>query len=113
MAQKLRKIKILFTIPNFDTAGSGKALLKVAQRLDKERFIPEILCMHDRGAFFNVVKESGIKVYVYQYTTPMKPYIRGLKEVFKISRFLKSMNFAFFPILHKAQLISRFLNFKD
>ena len=92
MAQKLRKIKILFTIPNFDTAGSGKALLKVAQRLDKERFIPEILCMHDRGAFFNVVKESGIKVYVYQYTTPMKPYIRGLKEVFKISRFFKSID---------------------
>ena len=92
MAQKLRKIKILFTIPNFDTAGSGKALLKVAQRLDKERFIPEILCMHDRGAFFNVVKESGIKVYVYQYTTPMKPYIRGLKEVFKISRFFISID---------------------
>ena len=92
MAQKLRKIKILFTIPNFDTAGSGKALLKVAQRLDKERFIPEILCMHDRGAFFNVVKKSGIKVYVYQYTTPIKPYIRGLKEVFKISRFFKSID---------------------
>ena len=91
MAQKLRKIKILFSIPNFDTAGSGKALLKVAQGLDKERFIPEILCMHDKGAFFNTVKESGIKVHIYQYTTQMKPYVRGLKEVFKISRFFKSI----------------------
>ena len=91
MAQKHRKIKILFTIPNFDTAGSGKALLKVAQTLDKEIFIPEILCMHNKGTFFNAVKESGIKVHLYQYTTPMKPYIRGVKEVFKISRFFKSI----------------------
>ena len=41
---------------------------------------------------FNTVKESGIKVHIYQYTTPMKPYIRGLKEVFKISRFFKSID---------------------
>ena len=38
MEAKPIKIKILFTIPNFDTAGSGKALLNIALRLDREKF---------------------------------------------------------------------------
>ena len=38
MERKQKKIKILFTIPNFDTAGSGKALLNIAKRLDRTRF---------------------------------------------------------------------------
>ena len=46
--------------------------------------------MHDKGAFNTV--ESRIKVHIYQYTTPMKPYIRGLKRGFKISRFFKSID---------------------
>ena len=30
MEEKSIKVKILYTIPNFDTAGSGKALLNIA-----------------------------------------------------------------------------------
>ena len=91
MARKSKKIKILFTIPNFDTAGSGKALLKVALSLNKELFVSEILCMHKRGAFFKVVEKSGVKVHVFQYTTKMKPYVKGILNSYKISRFLKSI----------------------
>lgn len=91
MARKFKKIKILFTIPNFDTAGSGKALLKVALSLNKELFVPEILCMHDRGKFFEVVKQSGLKVHLFDYTTQMKPYVKGILNSCKISRFLKSI----------------------
>jgi len=91
MARKFKKIKILFSIPNFDTAGSGKALLKVALSLNKELFVSEILCMHKRGSFFKVVEESGLKVHVFKYTTQMKPYAKGLLNSCKISRFLKSI----------------------
>ena len=92
MARKSKKIKILFTIPNFDTAGSGKALLKVALLLNKELFVSEILCMHKRGAFFKVVEKSGLKVHLFDYTTQMKPYAKGLLNTFKISRFLKKIH---------------------
>ena len=34
-SKTFKKWKILFTIPNFDTAGSGKALLNLCSRLDK------------------------------------------------------------------------------
>ena len=37
------KIKILYTIPNFETAGSGKVVHDLVKGLDKEKFSPEIL----------------------------------------------------------------------
>lgn len=87
-----KRIKILYTIPNFDTAGSGKALLNIATRLDKDKFEPHIMCMHNRGDFFKVVQNSGIPVHVLDYTTPMKPYWKGLYRCWKISRALQKIN---------------------
>lgn len=92
VATQPERIKVLYTIPNFDTAGSGKALLNIATRLDKDKFEPHIMCMHDRGEFFNVVKASGIPVHILEYTTPMKPYLKGLWQCWKISRALKKIN---------------------
>lgn len=91
VAGKEKRIKILYTIPNFDTAGSGKALLNIATRLDPKKFEPHIMCMHDRGEFFKVVKQSGISVHLYAYTTPMKPYWKGLLNCWKTSRVFKNI----------------------
>ncbi|MBU3675733.1 MAG: glycosyltransferase [Chitinophagaceae bacterium] len=88
----MKKIRILYTIPNFDTAGSGKALLNIARRLNPERYEPHIMCMHNKGALFQVVEQSGIPVHLLNYTTPTKPYIQGLKTCWQISRELKKIN---------------------
>lgn len=88
----MRKLKILFSIPNFDTAGSGKALLNIAKGLDPERFESHILCKHDKGEFFKVVKASGIPVHVFDYETPMRPILKGLKGCWQISEKLKKIN---------------------
>ena len=85
------KLRILYTIPNFDTAGSGKALLNIAEGLDKSRFEPMIMCMHDRGQLFNKVRESGLKYYLLDYTTAMRPYHRGLTRCYKISRVFRQI----------------------
>jgi glycosyltransferase involved in cell wall biosynthesis len=87
----MKRIKILYTIPNFDTAGSGKALLKIAQRLDPSRFEPHICCFHDRGSFFQVVKQSGIPVHIHPFTSTMSSRIQTLSDSWKISRFFKSL----------------------
>lgn len=92
MVQTIKRIKILFTIPNFDTAGSGKALLKVAKGLDALLFDAHICCMHTRGYFFKEVEKSGLPIHIVQYTTPMKPYGKGLWNCFKISKKLKAIN---------------------
>ncbi len=91
MAKQNARVRILFTIPNFDTAGSGKALLNIATRLDTNKFEPHIMCMHDRGEFFEVVKQSGIPVHLLEYTTPMKPYWKGFRACWKISRAFKTI----------------------
>lgn len=96
------KIKILYTIPNFDTAGSGKALLKIAQRLDTSVFEPHICCFHDKGAFFKTIRESGIPVYLYTYTTPMIPRTKGLKNAWRISRFFRKGKFDLIHSFHYA-----------
>ncbi len=98
----MKKIRILFTIPNFDTAGSGKALLKIAQRLDPERFEPHICCFHDRGKFFQTVKASGIPIHLYQYTADMSSRIKGLKTCWNTSRFFKSLDVDIIHSFHYA-----------
>lgn len=88
----MKKIKILFTIPNFDTAGSGRALLNIALGLDKSIFEPHILCLHDKGAFFQVVKNSGIQVSVFDYIPKERPVFNMLKNCWKVSRKIKKIN---------------------
>ena len=88
-----KKVKILFTIPNFDTAGSGKAMLKIIQRLNAEIFEPHIACNHDRGAFFEVVKESGVPVHIHQTTTSMKNKVKGIWNCWKMRKFYQKNNF--------------------
>jgi glycosyltransferase involved in cell wall biosynthesis len=88
----MRKIRILYAIPNFDTAGSGVALMKLVTGLDRSRFTPMIVCLHDRGRYFETVRASGIPVHVYPYLSPLKPRPRLLSNVLKTSRFFRSLS---------------------
>ena len=83
--------KILYTIPNFDTAGSGKALINIANRLDRSRFEPHICCSHDRGIFFKEVIASGIPVHLHQTTVDMIPRMKGLLSGNKLALFFRSL----------------------
>jgi len=87
----MRKIRIVYTIPNFDTAGSGIALLKLVSRLDRDRFEPCIVCLHDRGALFQTVIASGIPVHIYPYLTPQRPRLRFLSGILQTARFFRSL----------------------
>ncbi|MBR9859436.1 glycosyltransferase [bacterium] len=86
----MSKIKILFAIPNFDTCGSGKAMLNIASTLDKDKFEAHILCNHDRGDFFKTVKNSGLKIHVFQYIHPIS--ISGFFRILKVARLIRSIN---------------------
>ncbi|CAM3987537.1 MULTISPECIES: glycosyltransferase [Flavobacterium] len=87
----MRKIRILYTIPNFDTAGSGKALLNIALSLDNDLFEPHILCLNNKGAFFKVVEQSGVPVHVFNYLAKERPLFKMIMDSWKISRKLKEI----------------------
>ena len=92
MSQK--PYKILFTIPNFDTAGSGKAMLNIALRLDKTLFEPHLCTINQSGKFFETVKNSGIPVHVFPYILRGKQgRIKSLLHAWKVSRFIKKNKF--------------------
>lgn len=66
-------IPILYTIPNFETAGSGRALLNIVARLDRGRFAPAI-CVQRRGGHLEAeVEKLGIPYLEAPYTVSARP----------------------------------------
>lgn len=88
-----KRIKILYTIPNFDTAGSGKVVYDLVKGLDKTLFEPEICCFHTRGDFFREIKKLGVKIHEFSFAQPYKPLITLPFRVFKIYRFFRKHHF--------------------
>jgi len=88
----MKKIKILYTIPNFDTAGSGVPLLRVAQSLDPHLFKPMIACLHNRGDLFQEVKKSGLEVLIIDLYKNARPITSMMIECYKLSRIFKKIN---------------------
>jgi glycosyltransferase involved in cell wall biosynthesis len=86
------KIKILYTIPNFDTAGSGKVLYDLAKGLDKQKFAVVIACSNDKGLFFEEVKALGLPIFIRPITKPLKPYYSLLFRLRENIKFIKTNN---------------------
>ncbi len=88
-----RPIKILFTIPNFDTAGSGKVVYDLVKGLDKTQFAPEICCTHTKGAFFKIIESLQVPIHVFDVTANYRPYASLPFRILKIARFFKAHQF--------------------
>lgn len=87
------KIKILYTIPNFDTAGSGKVLYDLAKHLDKSKFEVHIACSHNRGPFFREIEKLNLPIHIIETTCQLKPYIKILEKIKPYKNFIKKQNF--------------------
>lgn len=87
----MKKIKVLFTIPNFDTAGTGLVLFDILKKINLSEFEPHILCKHNNGALFKKVEELNFPIHIFDYTCSMSKKLRGLINAFKISRKLRKI----------------------
>ena len=85
----MKRIKILYTIPNFDTAGSGKVLYDLAKGLDATKFEVEIACNNNKGAFFTEVEKLGLPIHFMNVTTAYNPYFSLLFRMQKVIKFFK------------------------
>lgn len=90
---KNKKVRILYTTPNFDTAGSGKVIYDLAKELDKEKFDVEIACNHDKGPLFQEIKQLGLPVHLTPVTVPLKPYLSLWSRVKPIAHFFKTQKY--------------------
>lgn len=84
-----RKIKVLFTISNFNTAGSGKVVYDLVNGLDKSKFDIEIACEDSNGAFFKTMESLGLPIRIFRTKTHYRPYHTLLFRIWNISKFYK------------------------
>jgi len=101
-----KRIKILYTIPNFNTAGSGKSVYDLVKGLDRTIFEPEVCCFHNKGAFYKEVEALGVKIHIFPFTTDYKPRMTFLARILKISNFFKSNNYDLIHSWHWSSDIS-------
>jgi glycosyltransferase involved in cell wall biosynthesis len=94
------RIKILFTIPNFDTAGSGKVLYDLAKNLDSTKFDVHIACSHKKGIFFEQVERLGLPIHIIETTCKIRPYLSFFTRIRPFKNFIKQNNF---DIVHSWQ----------
>ena len=88
-----RKLKILYTIPNFNTAGSGKVLYDLAKGLDTTKFEVHIACSHNKGAFFSEIEKLGIPIHFIETTCAIRPYYNLLSRLKSFKSFVKQNQF--------------------
>ncbi|TXE17107.1 glycosyltransferase [Psychroserpens burtonensis] len=101
-----KRIRILYTIPNFNTAGSGKSVYDLVKNLDRTLFEPEVCCFHGRGAFFKEVEALGVKIHIFPFTAAYRPPYRFLSKILKIRAFFKSHDFDIIHSWHWSSDIS-------
>jgi glycosyltransferase involved in cell wall biosynthesis len=93
MTQRKSKLKILYTIPNFDTAGSGKVLYDLAKGLNPDYFEVAIACNHNKGDFFKNIEALGFPIYFVGHTFPLKPYYKLYTRLNPFKKFVKENRF--------------------
>jgi len=91
---------ILFTIPNFITAGSGRAMLNIVQRLDRARFEPSIAVLKRGGALEKEIESAGIPLLEFQFTVGAKPYRSLLARARDAASPVRDRDFALWHSFH-------------
>lgn len=91
---------ILFTIPNFITAGSGLALLSIVKRLNPEHFTPSICVLKKGGYLDQEVERLGIPLLEANFVVPAKPYSTLLQRSIEASRLFRRHGFALWHSFH-------------
>lgn len=86
---------VLFTIPNFVTAGSGRALVNVAERLDRNLFTPIVGVKYTADAPLELrLRDLGIDVIEIDLAVPARPYATLPIRAWHAGRELRRRNVA-------------------
>ncbi|MBO6632854.1 MAG: glycosyltransferase, partial [Psychroserpens sp.] len=88
-----KKIRVLYTIPNFDTAGSGKSVYDLVKNMDRTQFDPEICVTRNDGNFFKEVEKLDVKIHTFSFKTKTRPWITYPLRLFRIVKFFKRYKF--------------------
>jgi glycosyltransferase involved in cell wall biosynthesis len=74
MDRRRSPVPVLYTIPNFITAGSGRLMLNIIEGLDRRRFSPAVCVSRAGGELDREVERMGIPFIRAPFTVPPRPY---------------------------------------
>jgi glycosyltransferase involved in cell wall biosynthesis len=94
------RIRILFTIPNFITAGSGAAMMNIIERLDNQLFEPSVCVSKLGGKLDGRVRDLGLTLIESDFTVPAKPYHQFIKRANESARNFKPYHFDVWHSFH-------------
>lgn len=86
-------IRILYTLPNFITAGSGRLMLDIIERLDRARFAPTVCVMKRGGHLCQEVERLGIPLMEAPFTVRAKPYHTLLFRAWRAAQIFRPRQF--------------------
>ena len=95
-----RPISILFTIPNFITAGSGRAMLNIIERLNREKFAPAVCVLKKGGKLDQVVEALQIPFLEAPFLVAAKPYGSLLRRARQAARAFRPYQFQLWHSFH-------------
>ena len=93
-------LKTLFTIPNFITAGSGRAMLNIIERLDRNRFSPSVAVLKKGGKLDAEVEQLGIPLIEAPFVVPVKPYTTLFFRAWKAAQIFREYRFNIWHSFH-------------
>ncbi|MGO8763464.1 MAG: glycosyltransferase [Desulfobaccales bacterium] len=96
----IEPVPILFTIPNFITAGSGRALLDILERLDRRRFAPSVCVLKKGGNLAKEVESLGIPLLEAPFAIPIRPYASLLRRAWQAARLFKAGRYRLWHSFH-------------
>jgi glycosyltransferase involved in cell wall biosynthesis len=91
---------ILFTIPNFITAGSGRAMLNIIERLERSRFLPAVCVLRKGGTLDREVERLGIPFLEAPFTIPARPYTTLLRRAREAAKPFQEHDFQIWHSFH-------------
>lgn len=97
-----KPVTILFTIPNFISAGSGRVMMNIIQRLDRELFAPAVCVSRKGGNIDREVEQMGIPFIEAPFTVPVKPYATLPARARDAARVFKPHHFTIWHSWHYA-----------
>ncbi len=94
-------VPMLFTIPNFKTAGSGMEMVQILSRIDTKTFEPWIGVNEAGGALYEQLQDCGYRIIERAFSSPESaPMGRRLQEAQALSKFLKGEKIKLWQSFH-------------
>lgn len=94
------KTRILFTIPNFITAGSGGAMLNIIRRLDRDVYEPGVCVSRKGGRLDREVEALDIPFIEAPFTVPAMPYATLPARAWRAAQAFRSHRFEIWHSFH-------------